>query len=178
MLKWLTSLKKFLKTNNAYRIISVTLFVFAAFLSGASLYFQWVMHMEPCPLCIAQRVAVFGLTLCYFLAFFIKRSLLFIINTIFQGFFLVLGLGMALRQIWLLHHPILEGSGCMPNISVLWNYLPLTDILKIFFTGTASCTENVWTWLGFSLPEWSALAFILLGMITVLKEILRSDSQQ
>lgn len=168
MLTLLTSLKNFLKTSDVHRSISIILFVFAAFLSGASLYFQWVMHLEPCPLCIAQRIAVFGLTLCYFLAFFIKRPFLFIVNTIFQGLFLILGLGMATRQIWLMHHPITIGSGCMPDISILWHYLPLTEILKIFFTGSASCTEHLWTWLGIALPEWSAIAFIVLGIGTMI----------
>lgn len=167
MSKLLTPLKNDLKINHVYRTICLTLFIFATFLSGASLYLQWIMHLEPCPLCIGQRIAVFGLTLCYFFAFFVKRPILFIINAIFQGLFFLLGLGMALRQIWLMHHPIVEGSGCMPDISILWNYLPVTEIVKIFFTGTASCSENSWIWLGISLPEWSALAFVVLGIGTI-----------
>lgn len=142
------------------RSILICLTLLAAFLFLASLYFQFIEHLDPCPLCIAQRVAILFLAISYFIALFVKKILYKRLNTFFQFFFAIFGASMAGRQIWLMHTPPSEQTGCMPDISVLWHYLPFRDLVRVFFNGTASCTESTWAWWGLSMPEWSLVFFV------------------
>lgn len=146
----------------------ILLFGLTAFLSVASLYFQFVMHLNPCPLCIAQRIAVFALTTLFFWGIFITKRRPFIINTSLQLFFALFGAGMAGRQIWLIHLPLSDKTGCMPDISVLWNYLPFWDILMVFLNGSGDCLENSWTFLGISMPEWCLGFFVFFIVVAIL----------
>ena len=46
--------------NKSPRVIFFSGFLVCAGLTAAALYFQYVMHLEPCPLCIFQRLFVIG----------------------------------------------------------------------------------------------------------------------
>jgi disulfide bond formation protein DsbB len=39
---------------------------------------------------------------------------------------------------------------------------PLNDMLRHVFTGSGDCAKVDWTFLGFSMPEWSLLCFAAL----------------
>ena len=41
--------------------------------------------------------------------------------------------------------------------------LPMQDIVRLVFQGSADCAEVKWTLFGMSIPEWSLLGFI--GML-------------
>jgi protein dithiol:quinone oxidoreductase len=145
----------------------ILLFSIATFLSVASLYFQFIEHLKPCPLCIAQRVSVFALVLIYFFGCFIQKKRTLIVNIWMQLFFALFGAGMAARQAWLIALPASERTGCMPDISLLWNYLPIWDIFKVFLNGTDDCFENPWTFLGINMPEWTLGFFVLFIFIAI-----------
>lgn len=155
-------IKLFISKYHAFVLLGL-----ATFLSIASVYFQWVLHLEPCPLCIAQRIAIFMLTVLYFLALFTQKRISIIVNTSFTLFFALFGAGMAGRQIWVMTYPPLETSGCLPDISILWHYLPFSDLLKIFFNGTAGCLEQSWHWLGMTMPEWSCVFFVFFAFMAI-----------
>ena len=38
------------------------------------------------------------------------------------------------------------------------------DVLKKVLQGSGECAEINWTLLGFSMPEWTLLCFVLLGI--------------
>jgi disulfide bond formation protein DsbB len=73
------------------------------------------------------------------------------------------GVGIAIRHIWVQHQPPDPFAGCAPG----WNYMvsnfPISKVLKMAFTGGADCAEISWTFLGFSMPEWTLLCYLLLG---------------
>lgn len=143
-----------------WRPVMLGLCLMAAALSGASLYFQWVMFLNPCPLCLAQRFAMFGLTGLFFVAIFVTKKIGMNILLSLQLLFAAFGAAMAGRHVWLLHYPEPESSGCIPDLSILWGYLPFQDFVKIFFNGSGSCLDNPWHFLSFSMPAWSLLCFV------------------
>lgn len=156
-----------MKNSHSPNLILGLLLSIALFLFFASLYFQFIVHLEPCPLCVAQRISLLALVLLFFWAFFIKTKNLFIINSTLQLLFALFGASMAGRQIWLMHIPPAEQPGCVPDISILWHYLPFSDLLKVFLNGTGSCVENVWTWLGITMPEWTLGFFIFFILASI-----------
>jgi disulfide bond formation protein DsbB len=156
--------------NTRSLLLFLTLLSFGLF--GASLYFQYVEHMEPCPLCVAQRISILLLAFTYLFALFTKRPTLKAINTFFQFLFSIFGASMAARHVWLIHTPALQRPGCLPELSLLWKYLPFKDVLHAFLNGTESCVENTWALLGLSMPEWTLgffVFFIIASIVLVLK---------
>ena len=140
-------------------------------LMGAALYLEHIVGLEPCPLCVVQRVCVmvFGLI---FLAAFIHNP-----NTLGRRIYAVLGavaacvgIATAARQVWLQSLPPdqLPDSCMAMSMDYIMEYLPLADMLRVMFTGTADCAEVTWTLLGLSLPEWSLLGFCAMAVLSIL----------
>jgi len=154
-------------TLRYYRFFLLVLFGLSLFLLSASFYFEWVKQMAPCPLCIVQRIAVFGLVILYGILFFLKNRTLLITISIIQFFLSSLGLAAAGRQVWLTTLP--QAPACVPNLSAVWHYLPLKEILKALLNGSGSCTENHWLFLGFSMPEWMCFFFSLFILAALLQ---------
>jgi len=145
-----------------YRNIEVVLCFLTLFILAASFYFQYVRDMQPCPLCIMQRLCVFGLLLCSLFAIrlgTVKRAR--IIST-GQIFFALSGIYFSGRQLWLQSLPADSAPACMPGIDVLIKYFPWQDILHALFWGAGDCAEVSWQWLGLSMPAWTFLYFFLM----------------
>lgn len=140
---------------------------------GGALYLEHVVGLEPCPMCIVQRICVVLFALVCLIAAVhgparLGRALYGVLALLFAA----LGALTAGRQVWLQSVPPEQLSACMPSLEFMLDALPLQDIVRLIFHGTAACAEVNWTLFGMSLPEWSLLAFV--GMILLsLFQILR-----
>jgi protein dithiol:quinone oxidoreductase len=125
----------------------------------ASLYFQYVRGLQPCPLCIMQRVSVLIIGVLALRAVFVgfakSRQRLLII----MGIFALLGIYFALRQLWLQSLPADRLPACLPGLDVMMRYFPMKDIFHALFWGAADCAELNWQGLGLSMPAWSLIYF-------------------
>jgi disulfide bond formation protein DsbB len=148
----------------SFRAQYTTGFLVCAALLAYAYYVQFQLGIEPCPLCIFQRIA------------FIVMGLFFLVGAI-QGpraggrrvyALLVLlgaaaGVGVAAYHIWVQHQPPDPMVGCTPG----WNYMvenfPISKVLKMAFTGHADCAEVNWTFFGMSMPFWTLVTYILMG---------------
>jgi disulfide bond formation protein DsbB len=139
-------------------------FVVCAALLAYAYYVQFSLGIEPCPLCIFQRIA------------FITMGVVFLVAALHgpgprgrrvYGILVLLaaciGIGVAARHVWVQSQPPDLTAGCAPG----WNYMienfPLSKTLKMAFTGSADCAEISWTFLGLSMPVWTLVCFVLLG---------------
>lgn len=147
------------------------LFVFAFCLAllGAALFFQLVMGLEPCPLCILQRFAMIGIGLVALLAFLHNPAGF---GDKIYGLLLVLGglfsAGVAIRQVWLLSLPPEAAASCGPGLEDWLDrfiaYLPQGQFTEVLLRSGASCTDITWTFLGLGLPQLTFPVFILLAL--------------
>lgn len=126
------------------------------------------MGLEPCPLCIFQRVALMGtgvmLVLTAVLGF--QKWL----ARIFGSLALVgagTGVGLAGRHIWLQHLPADQVPECGPGLDYLIEVFPLRDVLAQVLSGSGECAEVAWTFLGLSIPEWTLIAFVGLSTLSL-----------
>lgn len=143
-----------------YRLGQSILFVISLFVLAASIYFQFVKKLEPCPLCLMQRVCVIiALGLCM-AGLFCKTTSARRRVLIFQLLISLAGIYFAGRQLWLQTLPADQLPACLPGMNVLLQYFPWKDILQAMFLGAADCGEVTWQWLGLSMPAWSALYFL------------------
>lgn len=87
--------------------------LFSVALLGAALFVQLVMGLEPCPLCILQRMALITIGVVGLVAFLHNPAWL---GDKVYGLLLMLGglcsAGIAIRQVWLLSLPAEEAASC------------------------------------------------------------------
>ncbi|QXP85402.1 disulfide bond formation protein B [Methylococcus sp. ANG] len=145
-------------------------FLFCAALLAAALYFQFSGGLEPCPLCISQRIMVLAVAL-VFLAAALHHP-----GSAGIRAYAVLGTAVALggasisgRHVWLMHLPPEEVPECGPGLSYMFRNFPLGDTLKAMLSGTGDCAKVDWTFLGLSMPAWVLICFLGLGAFSLLQ---------
>ncbi|MBA4697682.1 MAG: disulfide bond formation protein B [Legionella sp.] len=156
-------------TNNPfnYKRFQTFLALISIFILLSSFYFQYVKHLEPCPLCLMQRLSVFCLALISLCAIFLKRFKVIKSVAILQIIFASAGLFFASRQLWLQFLPAGQTAACMPELDVLLQYFPWSDIAHAFFWGSSNCAEHTWQWLGLPMPGWSLAYFALMLLANI-----------
>lgn len=147
------------------RLVCSAVFVVCAGLLGFGLYLQHVVHLDPCPLCILQRIA------------FIATGLVALVaaahnpGKIGQAFyamtliiFSAIGAGIAGWHVWLQHAPRDKVVECGPGLDYMLDAFPLLKALPMIFKGSGDCGNIVWSFLGLSIPGWSLVWFILITL--------------
>ena len=134
-----------------------------------ALYLQHRMFLDPCPLCIFQRVAFAWMGAWALLAALHNPSGK--LGRWFYGFMVALGAaagaGIAWRHIWLQNLPAYEVPDCGPGLSYMMDTMPFLDVLDTVLTGSGSCAEVQWNFLGLSMPGWTLVWYLGLGLLTL-----------
>ena len=139
-------------------LISVLLIVYV-------LYTQYVLGLEPCPLCILQRVAVIALGMSFL--FLALRPPLRKQSKLLTSLFLVMissaGVGIAARHVWLQNLPPDKVPGCGPGLDFMMANFPLSEVFQMVFSGSGECAEISWSFAFLSMPAWVIIWLIFLG---------------
>lgn len=151
------------RTANALgAVAAVAMFAYA-------LYAQYGLGLEPCPLCIFQRVAVIFLGCIFFLAAVHPAgSRGRLVYALLLGLVALVGSGVAGRHVWLTMLPPDRVPACGPGLDFMLGALPLGEALAMVFTGSGECAKVSWRFLGLSMPAWVFLALFFLGIFGVL----------
>ena len=157
------------------RLLNLLAFLVCAGLLAFGLYLEHVDGLEPCPLCVVQRIEFIGVGLVCLLAAIHGpqrrgRRVYAAVSLLFAA----AGIASAGRQIWLQGLPADQLPTCLPSLEYMMEALPFQDIVRMVLHGTADCAEVTWTLLGLSIPEWSLLAFAGLAALALL-QLLRRD---
>ena len=149
-----------------YRNIQSLLLLSTILVLGTALYLEHIQGLQPCPLCLMQRLATFLFgTLCLIgmCLSTLKRAK----HVAFaQIIITAMGLFFAGRQLWLQSLPVDQAPICMPGFEALVRYFSWDQVLKALFWGTGECGEVTWRWLGLSMPGWSAIYFLIILMVS------------
>lgn len=135
-------------------------------LLGYAWYAQTVLGLEPCPLCIFQRLGVAAIGVLFLLAA-LHHPRAWGVRV--YGTLIVLAalitIGVAARHLWIQHLP--EGSvpACGATLSYMLQIFNLTDVIRKVLTGSGECARITWTMLGLSMPAWVMLAAAGLGVL-------------
>jgi disulfide bond formation protein DsbB len=148
------------------RIIFLVVFLGCAFLMAVALYMEHAMGLEPCPMCIMQRVMVIATALVALVAAIhgpgetgIRVYGAISIATAASGG------GISMRQLWLQSLPEDQVPACGPGLDYLIDVFPLTEVLTMVLSGDGTCAEVAWEFLGLSIPGWTLVGFI--GLIAI-----------
>ena len=151
-----------------FRAQCVAGFVVCIALLAFAYFVQFQLGIEPCPLCIFQRIA------------FIVMGLFFLIGAIQNpgsngrrayGLLILAaaaaGGGVSIYHLWVQHLGPDPMAVCTPG----WNWMIENHSLKYAwaktiehaFTGHADCAEVNWTFLGLAMPFWTLVCYVLIG---------------
>ncbi len=143
------------------RVIYGAAFALIAGLMGVAFYLQYVEGLEPCPLCMAQRIAFMALGLVFLVAFIHgPRGGGGKVYAVLGSLIGLAGLALASRQLWLQSLPADEVPVCGPGLEYMLQAFPLSEVLTMMLKGTGECAEVQWVFLGLSIPGWTAVAFV------------------
>ena len=140
------------------------------FLLGMGAYFQFIQGLEPCPLCISQRIAIFLTGLVFLIAGVQNPTRTGINRYAIVGALTALGgASISTRHIWIQHLPPDKVPECSPALEYMLQNFPLMDTLKLMLSGTGDSAKVDWTMLGLSMPEWTLLAFLMLATLSLMQ---------
>ena len=126
-----------------------------------ALIIQTIYKLEPCPLCITQRMFFMGLGLLFLIAAFIKpQSILKKIFTVLQVATALGGSGWAIRHWYLQAHRGEMIADCGVGFDYMFENFPLKKMFTLIFKGTGDCAAIDWTFLGLTLPQLALMTFI------------------
>jgi disulfide bond formation protein DsbB len=147
------------------RWINFAGFGVCASLLAFAYYLQFYEYLDPCPLCIFQRVAVVALGVSFLLAglFVVGRRTAHVFALLIA---VTAGSGAAIagRHVWLQHLPPDQVPECGPGLEFMLRTLPLNETLSKVFNASGECAVISWQFLGLSMPAWVAIWFVGLGI--------------
>ncbi len=146
------------------RILNLAGLLTCAGMMGFALYAQHVLLLDPCPLCVLQRVAVIALGAVFLVAAIHDPSGWGRwVNVVLVLLIAGTGIGIAGWHVHLQNLPPSEVPSCGPGLDYMLEAFPLTEALRMVFEGSGECAEVVWSFLGLSMPSWVLVCLATLG---------------
>ena len=128
------------------------------------MYLQYIVGLEPCPMCIVQRYALIGVAL--FTGLESARGQKGWWMTLTALALLAAGFGafVAARQSWLQWYPP-EFATCGRDFYGMIENYPISRAIPMIFRGSGDCAAIDWTFLGGSIANWSFLCFVAFAVV-------------
>ncbi len=146
------------------RVLNFAGFLFCAGMMAYALYAEYILYLDPCPLCVFQRMAVIMLGVVLLVAAVHDpqgRS-----KYVYAGLAALsaaVGAGVAGWHVRLQHLPPDNIPSCGPGFDYMLDNFPLGDALKMVFAGSGECASIDWQLLGLSMPAWVLIAVLAAG---------------
>jgi disulfide bond formation protein DsbB len=156
------------------RIAYFLAFGVCAGLIAYAFYLQYVVGLEPCPLCQFQRACVIGMGLVFLIAGYHNparggATIYALVQLLIGG----AGAAFATRQVWLQSLPKDQVPSCAMGLSYMLENLPFTDVLQKVLEGSGECAEKGWEFLHLSIAGWTLVFFV--AMIVTAFAVIRRD---
>ena len=134
-------------------------------LLGYAYYAQFVLHLEPCPLCIFQRIGVLALALLFLIAAAHEPvgwgrrvyALLLVVAAAATA-------GVALRHLYIQSLPPGSIPACGASLNFMLKVFSLSEVVTKVLSGSGECAKVSWQFLGVAMPGWVLIAAVCLGL--------------
>ena len=148
------------------RVIFLTVFLICAGSLVYAVYLQLVKNLLPCPLCVAQRLSYWVIGLTAIVA--VAHNPRTLGRRLYSGVMMVAALVggvVATRHSWLVRYPESFECGISPEERLL-NSLPIARWWPTMFEANGDCSESSWEFMSLTIPDWSAILFILMAILS------------
>lgn len=143
--------------------------LFCVGLLGFGYFLQFQLGLDPCPMCIFQRLCYMGVgAVALVAALHGSRHLFRTLYALLALLLALIGAGIAGRQTWLQHLPPDQVPECGPGLEFMLEQYPLWDTVKKSLIGTGDCANVEWQFLSLSIAEWSLVCFLLIALWLIL----------
>ena len=147
------------------RLLNLAGFLACAGMMGFALYAQYVMYLDPCPLCVFQRIATILLGLVFLLAAIHNPGATGArIYGVLVGLVAAGGVGVAAWHVRLQNLPADDVPSCGPGFEYIMENFAFFDALGKIFKGSGECADVVWRFFGLSMPTWVIIGLGGLGI--------------
>jgi len=139
-------------------------FIACVALLAYALYVQFDLRIQPCPLCILQRIAFMAMALVFLVgALHAPRTRGRWVYTLLLLVAALAGAAVAARHLWLQMQPPDPFGSCAAPLNYMIENLPLTEVIRKVFIGSGDCALVDWRFLGMPMPFWTLLWYVLLA---------------
>ena len=146
---------------------------------GYAYFEQHVEHLEPCPLCMFQRITVFALGVVFAIAaIHHPRRWGSYVYAFLIAVAALATVGVAARHVYVQSLPPGSIPACGAPLETLVRMFPLTEVIRKVLRAGGECAEINWTFLGLAMPSWVLLCAAVLGTFGVLANLLFADPQR
>lgn len=147
------------------RILNLAGFLACVGLLAYAYYAQFHLGLEPCPLCIFQRVGVIAVGIFFLLAAIHGPAKT---GRRIYGALIALaalaGGAVAAWHVYLQQLPPDQVPACGPGLDYMMDVFSFGETLRMVFAGSGECALSDWSFLGLSMPAWVLIAFVMLGV--------------
>ena len=157
------------------RLLNLAGFLACAGMMGFALYAQYVLLLDPCPLCVFQRFATILLGIVFLAAaLHDPQAVGARVYGALAGLVAACGVAIAGWHVYLQNLPSDEVPSCGPGFEYIMSNFALFDALGMIFQGSGECAEVLWRLFGLSMPTWVAIGLGGLGIAGVWNNFRRS----
>ena len=134
------------------RVVLTLILLACTVLIATAFYMEYQLGLEPCPMCIVQRIAVALAGAAALVGILHNKLKKFYLGVI--ALFSALGGASAIRHLYLQSLPPERVPSCGPDLNYLLENDFISDALIQLFIGDGNCAEVMWSLLGISIPGW------------------------
>jgi len=142
-------------TGRAWALLALSALAFEL----CALFFQYIMDLAPCIMCVYQRLAIAAIIVAGFIGSVLHQyALARVIAYAFWATGAIWGLIIALEHVEMQSSTASLFFSCefTPNFPT---WAPLHEWLPFLFEATGDCGEISWQFLGYSMPQWMVVVF-------------------
>lgn len=148
--------------RGAWLLLALT----ALALELTALWFQHVMGLKPCVMCIYERIALFGVMGAGLIGAIAPKTPLRLVALALWLYSAWQGLRLSYEHTMIQLHPnpftTCDFAARFPS------GLPLDKWLPSVFLASGDCAERSWTFLTFSMPQWMIVVFAAYLLVALL----------
>jgi protein dithiol:quinone oxidoreductase len=139
-------------------------FLACAGLLAYAYYAQLVLHLDPCPLCIFQRIGVLALGIVFLIAAVHDpvswgRKLYALLLALAA----LATIAVAARQWYIQSLPPDAIPACGASLDFMLKVFSVSEVLVKVLTGSGECAKVTWRFLGLAMPAWVLISTLALG---------------
>ncbi len=151
---WLSTIHSFSKKRLSWML----LLLFVVFFELCALYFQHVLMLAPCVMCVYERVAMMGVGAAAMVGLIQpKNHLIRWLSLAGWGYTSFRGLQLAIEHVGYQFNPSpFATCDIFPQFP---SWAPLNQLAPWMFEPTGDCSKIVWQFLNLSMPQWLVVIF-------------------
>ena len=133
-------------------------------------YFENGLQLEPCYLCMTQRVFITAIgIICILAVVHNPRHFGQRVYATLSITMVILGAYFSGKQLWLQSLPKDQVPSCGIPVEYLFDNFSIIEAINMLLQGDGNCAEVQWQLMGLSMPGWVMVSFIIFGALAIVQ---------